>query len=64
LSKEDIPVAYLYRGLFLIILGSLWALWERGDITTLPQFGGYLLILFGVAVVLLNVLPREWVRSP
>lgn len=63
MSQRREELGYLYRGLFLITLGLLWVLWERRTITSLLQLAGYLLICFGIAVVLINLMPGDQVTS-
>ncbi len=48
-------LAFLDRGLFLVILGVLWVLYEQGSIATIAQLVGTLLVLFGISVVLVSI---------
>ncbi len=48
-------LAFLDRGLFLVILGVLWVLYEQGSIGTIAQLVGTLLVVFGISVVLVSV---------
>ena len=49
-------LAFLHRGLFLIILGVLWVLYEQGSVKSIAQFVGMLLVMFGLSVVLVSIL--------
>ncbi len=44
-------VGYLNRGLFLIIVALIWILYEHGTVENVLQFGGWVLVLFGAALV-------------
>jgi hypothetical protein len=48
-------LAFLDRGLFLVILGVLWVLYEQGSIATIVQLVGTLLVVFGISVVLVSI---------
>ena len=48
-------MAFLDRGLFLVILGVLCVLYEQGSIATIAQLVGTLLVVFGISVVLISV---------
>ena len=47
---------YLNRGILLVIVGMVWVLYEQGTLTSVLQFAGSVLVLFGVSVVLVALL--------
>jgi hypothetical protein len=46
---------YLKRALFFIVLAVIWVLWERGDLDSLLQFAGLLLVLYGFCDILVEI---------